>query len=170
MPVAECSDGNLPRFNKMGSIKGMGARGWLTLIVCALCSWPLPAPAQESSDAITIRALEAKWAESYKKHQVDVLSSLLADDYVITFEDGTIHSKIGLISHTARLAEHVEVSEFSDLRIRLHGDTAVVTGNYHELGASGGKLYDYNDRVTDVWMKINGNWKLIASHYSIPAH
>lgn len=140
------------------------------VFVCLVCRWPALAVAQETADAITIRALESKWAESYQKRQVDVLSSLLADDYVITFEDGSIHSKMGLISHTAQPAEHVELSEFSDLRIRMHGDTAVVTGNYHELGASGGKHYDYNDRVTDVWMKINGNWKLIASHYSIPGH
>lgn len=117
-----------------------------------------------------MRAAEMKWAESYKKRQVDVLSSLLADDYVITMEDGSVYSKVGFISHTAQPTEHVEISEFSDLKIRVHGDAAVVTGTYHERGETDGKSYDYRDRLTDVWMKIDGKWKLIASHYSVPAH
>jgi ketosteroid isomerase-like protein len=140
------------------------------MLLCLLGSWHCPANAQESSDAATIRELEAKWAESYRSRQVDVLSTLLADDYVITFEDGSVHSKVGLISHTAQPAEHVTISEFSDLKIRMHGGTAVVTGNYHEQGTSGGKAYDYIDRLTDVWMKTDGKWKLIVSHYSIPSH
>ena len=57
----------------------------------------------------------------------------------------------------------------SDLKIRIHGNIAVVTGAYHERGESGGKTYDYHDRLTDVWMKIGGKWQLIASHYSLPA-
>jgi ketosteroid isomerase-like protein len=147
----------------------MRARRCAAIVVCLLGSWQCPAHAQDSPDAATIRELEAKWAESYRNRQVDVLSSLLADDYVITFEDGSVHSKVGLISHTAQPAEHVIISEFSDLKVRMHGATAVVTGNYHEQGTSGGKSYEYNDRLTDVWMKADGKWKLIVSHYSIPS-
>jgi len=44
----------------------------------------------------------------------------------------------------------------------------VVTGAYHETGTSKGKRYEYHDRLTDVWMKINGQWRLIAAQYSVP--
>jgi ketosteroid isomerase-like protein len=57
----------------------------------------------------------------------------------------------------------------SDLRVRMHGKTAVVTGAYHEKGTSKGKPYEYRDRFTDVWMNMNGPWQVIVSHYSIPA-
>jgi len=50
----------------------------------------------------------------------------------------------------------------------MHGTTAVVTGAYHEKGNSGGKRYEYHDRLTDVWMKIDGRWQVISSHYSVP--
>jgi hypothetical protein len=43
-----------------------------------------------------------------------------------------------------------------------------VTGGYHETGNSKGKRYEYRDRLTDVWMKIDGQWQLIASQYSVP--
>jgi ketosteroid isomerase-like protein len=140
------------------------------LLVCLLCSCGLAGSAQESSEAATIRALEMKWADSYKKRQVDIMSSLISDDYVITMEDGSVYGKVGFISHTAVPSEHVDISEFSDLKIRMHGDAAVVTGSYHEQGQSGGKPYEYRDRMTDLWMKTDGKWKLVASHYSLPAN
>ena len=146
----------------------MLARTCAILFTYLLCTWPVIVHAQEAADAATIRSLEMKWAESYKSRQLDVLSSLIGDDYVITFEDGSIYGREGLFSHTAKTSEHVEVADFSGLRIRLHGGTAVVTGSYHEQGESGGKRYDNNDRFTDIWMKFQGKWKLIASHYSIP--
>ena len=124
--------------------------------------------AQEKSDATTIRALETKWTDSYKQHSIDILSSLLAEDFVITVEDGSTFSKAGYISHTADSSVKVEVAEQSDLKVRIHGDTAIVTGAYYEKGESNGKRYEYHDRLTDVWMKIGGKWKVVASHYSVP--
>ena len=129
----------------------------------------LPAAvAQEKSDAATIRGLEQKWTESYKQRNIDILSSLLADDFVITIEDGSVYSKAGYISHSADSSVHVAEAEISDLKVRLHGDTAIVTGSYHEKGESKGKPYEYHDRLTDVWMKVGGRWQVVASHYSVP--
>lgn len=124
--------------------------------------------AQEKSDAATVRALELKWTESYKQHNIDILSSLLSDEFVITIEDGSVYSKAGYISHTADSGVHVQVAEMSDVRVRTHGDTAIVTGSYHEKGESSGKPYEYHDRFTDVWIKAAGKWQVIASHYSVP--
>ena len=147
----------------------MRARIFSTLVLCLLVGFAIRNLAQEKSDAVNIRALESKWAESYRQRQVDILSSLLAEDYVITTEDGSTYGKVGLISHNAEPSERVEVAEMSDLKIRMHGDIAVVTGAYHERGESAGKRYDFHDRLTDVWVKIGGKWQLIASHYSLPA-
>jgi len=125
--------------------------------------------AQDSEAAAAhIRKLEEKWTESYKQRRIDILSSLLAEDFVITVEDGHTYSKAGYISHTADSSVRVEVAEISDLKVRIHGNTAVVTGAYHEKGESNGKHYEYRDRLTDVWMKADGGWKVVASHYSVP--
>jgi ketosteroid isomerase-like protein len=141
---------------------------WL-VILCLLAASAVSLPAQEKSDAATIRALEMKWTESYKEHSIDILSSLLADDFVITIEDGSIFSKAGYITHSADPSTRVQVAELSDLKVRMHGDTAIVTGAYHEKGESNGKRYEYHDRLTDVWMKTGGKWQVVASHYSVPS-
>jgi len=124
--------------------------------------------AQEKGDAATVRALELKWTESYKQHNIEILSSLLSDEFVITIEDGSVYSKAGYISHSADSKTRVQVAEMSDLRVRTRNDTAIVTGSYHEKGESSGKPYEYHDRFTDVWIKATGKWQVIASHYSVP--
>src|SRR5258706_6863197 len=137
------------------------------LSLFAYCS--IPSAAQDKNDLpVSIRKLEEKWTESYKKRQIDNLSSLLAEDFVITVEDGNTYSKSGYITHTADSSVQVDVAELSDLKVRMHGTTAVVTGAYHERGRSNGKPYEYPDRLTDVWMKFGNKWQVISSHYSVP--
>jgi ketosteroid isomerase-like protein len=138
------------------------------LILSVLAATTVTLPAQDKADAATVRALELKWTQSYKERSIDILSSLLADEFMITIEDGSVYSKAGYISHSADASVHVQVAELSDLKVRVHGDTAIVTGAYHERGESNGKRYEYHDRLTDVWMKINGKWQVVASHYSVP--
>jgi len=125
--------------------------------------------AQKSDANAKIMALENKWNEAYLKAEIAALNSLLADDFIITVEDGSTYSKPGYIAHAGDANVKVEVAEISDVRVRMHGNTAVVTGAYHERGTSKGKPYEYHDRYTDIWQSSGGNWQLIASHFSVPS-
>jgi ketosteroid isomerase-like protein len=124
---------------------------------------------QQSEPASKMIALETKWNEAYKQGDVATMNSLLADDFIITVEDGTTFSKAGYIAHCGDPDNRVLISEMSDVKVRTHGNTAIVTGAYHEKGTSKGKPYEYHDRLTDVWILIEGRWQVIASHYAIPA-
>ena len=136
-----------------------------------LCLLTVPvtrAVAQEDSDAAEVRALDFKLTEAYKQRKFDLLASLLDEDFVITFEDGSIYGKTGYISFSATTTIHVDLAEMSDVKVRMHGNTAILTGVYHEKGKDKDGPYDFHDRFTDVWMKSGGKWRLIASHYAIP--
>jgi ketosteroid isomerase-like protein len=146
----------------------MRVRTVSTLALCLFVCLTMPLAAQESEAAAHIRKLEEKWTESYKQRRIDILSTLLAEDFVITVEDGSTFSKAGYISHSADSDVRVEVAELSDLKVRMHGNTAVVTGAYHERGESHGKRYEYRDRLTDVWLKVGNGWRVLCSHYSSP--
>jgi ketosteroid isomerase-like protein len=137
-------------------------------VLCLVATLLPAAAAQEKTDADTVRSMELKWTESYRQRKVDILSTLLAEDFIITIEDGSTYGKTGYISHSAEPSVHVEIADMADLKVRLHGSTAVVTGSYHEKGESKGKGYEYHDRFTDVWMKNGGRWQVVASHYSVP--
>ncbi len=139
------------------------------LILCVLLGMPVSFLAQTTSPEVAkVLALEQKWTDAYKQHDLKSLTSMLAEDVAITVEDGRVFGRVGYIAHTADSSVQVELAEESDLRVRLHGNIAVVTGAYHEVGTSKGVRYEYHDRLTDVWMKVDGQWQLIASQYSVP--
>jgi len=143
------------------------------LIGASLALWALNSTlAQNKADADSsqIVGLENKWNAAYQRGDVAAMDSLLADDFIITVEDGSTFSKPGYIAHNGNSTVRVEISDMSDLKVRMHSKTAVVTGAYHEKGTEKGKAYEYRDRFTDVWMINDGRWQLIVSHYSIPAH
>jgi ketosteroid isomerase-like protein len=139
------------------------------LVAASLAVWALDLAVGQKRDTVEskILALEKKWNEVYKRGDIVAMDSLLADDFIITVEDGSTFSKPGYIAHNGNSSVHVEISEMSDLHVRIHGNTAVVTGAYHEVGTEKGRPYEYRDRFTDVWMNIDGRWQLIASHYSL---
>jgi ketosteroid isomerase-like protein len=132
---------------------------------------PFFSTAQQKSDAGSkVLQLEAKWNDAYKQGDIAAFNSLLADEFIITVEDGRTFSKAGYIAQLGGGATLVDLSDMSDLKVRVHGNTAVVTGAYHEKGTTKGKPYEYHDRFTDVWSNIDGKWQLIASHYSMQSH
>jgi ketosteroid isomerase-like protein len=52
-------------------------------------------------------------------------------------------------------------------RVQVYGDTAIVTYHYVETGeAEGGKLYAYDGKQTDVFVKRQGRWSLVHFHSS----
>lgn len=125
-------------------------------------------PAQEPGNGAT-RKLEEKWTEAYKQRDIDILSTLLTEDFIITVEDGATYSKAGYITHSADPTVPVEVAELSDMRVRMRGGLlAIVTGAYYERGQSNHKPYEYHDRFTDVWVRVGNSWRVISSHCSVP--
>lgn len=140
--------------------------------VAVLTVFTIPAislRAQEKTDEAQLRSLEMEVTNLYKQRKIERIAPLLDDDFVITFEDGSVYSKTGYMSYNAAASVHIEDAETADVKVHLHGNTAVLTGVYHERGEEKGKPYDYRDRFTDVWMKKDGKWRMIASHYALPS-
>ena len=82
--------------------KAMGLRSLLApavflLLFCAM----LGAGQEKSETGSLILRQEMKWTEAYKQRNINILSSLLAEDFVITIEDGSVYSKAGTL-RTAR--------------------------------------------------------------------
>ncbi len=150
-------------------LRGMRKSRLLMVVLFLSALSPGPVRAQGPSDSAEIRALEMKLLDCYKNRRVEVFAAVLDEDFVITFEDGSTYSKTGYLSYSASSATRVELADISEMKIRMHGETAVVTGVYHEKGMDNQRAYDYHDRFTDVWMKESGKWRLVAAHYSVPS-
>ena len=51
-------------------------------------------------------------------------------------------------------------------RVRVYGNTAVETGRSTMIGRDKGKAVPRGSRFTRVWVVNDGDWQLVANHYS----
>ena len=57
---------------------------------------------------------EKRWTDAYKLRNITLMTSMLADDFIMTVEDGSIYGKMGYMAHTADTSTEVDVADESD--------------------------------------------------------
>ena len=105
--------------------------------------------------------LEDEFARAVAGNDVDALDGLLANDWIIVEPDGSIIDKarfLGVIRSGALSHESVEST---DLRVRLYGNTAVVTALTTTKGKFMGQDFASCERATDIFVKQTDRWQCV---------
>ena len=131
------------------------------ITILFLCS---PLLAQDGSRVV---AMENAWNRAELHNDAAAVRLLLADDFVMTTAEGTQLNKAQIIESVKDTSYRPDALESSEMVVHQHGDTAVVTGIYHERGSDKGKAYEQRGRFTDTWMFMDGRWQCVASHFSV---
>lgn len=126
--------------------------------------------AQENDVANAVLQTERDLATVYLKSDADGIAQGVMEDYTLTNSMGKITTRADDIGEARKNDPKYEIFENYDMKVRLHGDTAVVTGKTHTKGISGGKPFDFQFQFTDTFVKDGGRWRLLAGHVSkLPA-
>jgi ketosteroid isomerase-like protein len=125
-----------------------------------------PAAAGSTATGTVAQALtdlENRWAKASKASDGDALAPLLSEDFVAIDSDGSMHNKAEVIARTKK--GKWTTNEIGDLKILVHGNSAVVTGSWTGNGTDGaGKPVNAKERWADTWVKMtNGKWQCVAS-------
>src|SRR5437660_10910153 len=81
-------------------------------VVALLAVWASEfavAQTKPNTGSDVILGLESKWNAAYGRGGIATMNSLLADDFIITVEDGSTLSKSGYIAHYGDSTVHVEI-------------------------------------------------------------
>jgi ketosteroid isomerase-like protein len=109
-----------------------------------------------------IEALEMQWRQAQIDGNVSVISSLLADDYVGISANGTIEDKSQAIAQRKAGTIRITQLDLDDLKVRLYGDTAVVTSRAELQGVNGQSDISGKYRYTRVYNRRLGQWKIVS--------
>lgn len=109
-----------------------------------------------------IEELEFEWRQAVLTNDVATLSKMLADDYLGISPNGTLETKADVLA--ARRSGRVKITEMdlSDVKIRIYGDTAVVTSRASVVGHSGNHDISGQYRYTRVYTDRGGEWKIVS--------
>ena len=115
-----------------------------------------------------VRNLERQWLEAYEKHDSQAMTRIVADDFIITFPNGSMQSKPQLMRMIANPNPSSPKMHFytEDVKSRAYGDTVILMGRVVTEYERDGKKVREQSRYTDTYVKRNGRWQVVASHLS----
>jgi len=93
----------------------------------------------------------------FKKDRA-ALERLLADDYLYTHSNGSVLNKTQEIAESMSSDVQWTDSKFADLKVRMFGDVAVLTGRQTIQGTAKGYVPGPR-RITDIFVKRSGRWQ-----------
>jgi ketosteroid isomerase-like protein len=121
-------------------------------------------PASEDKTGVEqeFKRIENQWAEADKNKDAAALGRLLADDWVYLGPLG-IETKSQHLAGLKSGDDKLESITLIDMKVRVFGNIAVVTGREHETSSSKGKDTSGNYLWTDVFVKRLGRWQAVNS-------
>jgi ketosteroid isomerase-like protein len=85
-----------------------------------------------------------------------------SDDYTLININGQVSDKSKMIDGFKSGQNKLTVDDISDMKVRVYGDTAVVTGKVSVKGMMGGKDVTGQALFTRVYVKQAGHWQSVA--------
>ena len=110
--------------------------------------------------------LEEELAQTEMRVDVQALDQVYADDIMVTAPIGICVDKAAVTAEIRAAAEKAVVGKYdkSDLRIRVYGDTAVSSYRISAEAMFDGIEIKRELCITNVWMKRNDRWQIVARH------
>lgn len=118
-------------------------------------------PQAAENDEQTIMQMERERIAMTLKNDIAGLNRIIADDFSGVEISGRVVDKTQLINDIKSSDNDTQSETAESLKVRIYGDTAIVTGTSLTKGKS--KDGDYNLRIlfTNVWAKRGGQWQIV---------
>jgi ketosteroid isomerase-like protein len=109
----------------------------------------------------TVSVMDTEFQGAVKNNDVEGMSRILADDYILVTSSGKTQTKTDLLNEAREHKTTYEHQEDTDQTVRLWGDTAVVTAKLWAKGTDGEKPFDVKLWFSDTYVKTPGGWKYV---------
>jgi ketosteroid isomerase-like protein len=118
-------------------------------------------PAEQAAITTLLTEMENRWEASVASHNVSMVDSLVADDYVSVSSAGKVLNKTELLDQLKKDTNVYESAAIENINVRVvRADFAIATGLTREKGKTNeGKAFNRSFRFTDTWVKRSGEWR-----------
>jgi len=111
--------------------------------------------------------LQNDWMDAWQRQDRARLEEILAPEFTLT---SARTDQLVDRAEWLRLLDTVRNESFaySDFRIDVFGDAAVVRSRLSQVATVGDQRWDATFALTDVWIRRDGRWQVVARHSSTP--
>jgi ketosteroid isomerase-like protein len=108
--------------------------------------------------------LESAFADAIIKNDLESIGRIVADDWIIVDPNGEIVDRTRFFEVIKSGALTHDIMESEDFRVRVYGESAVVTAITSTKGKFRGQEFSTRERATDVFVKRDGRWQCVLTH------
>jgi ketosteroid isomerase-like protein len=123
----------------------------------------IPEDARPSEPELELLALQEQFGQAVVRADVGALSRLTSDDWITISPEGKVIPKSAFITVLKSGALTHSAMELDETRVRVYGDTAVVTGRALTIGAFQGQAFTTRERSTDIFVRLQGKWRCVLT-------
>jgi ketosteroid isomerase-like protein len=109
--------------------------------------------------------LDRQFQSAVKEQDAVTAGKFLADDYELTTSSGKVYSKQAFLA-TLDPKNKMQVNVSREVKVRIHGDVAILAAILDQAYMENGKLKSAPVRFTDTYLKTPTGWLQIAAHAS----
>lgn len=114
-----------------------------------------------------IEGLEEQWRQAVLTNNVSTMDRLLAEDYTAITANGTVQTKAQVLAAHKEGRYQILSLDVSDRKIRLYGNTAVVTSRADVSLKDDNKEMNGKFRYTRVYIRnSSGQWKIVNFEFN----
>jgi ketosteroid isomerase-like protein len=126
--------------------------------------------ASPEEDVRTVAALDTKYQAAVKANDAATMDQILADDFVLVNGRGKVSTKADLIASAQKreITYERQDEEPGSQKVRMWGDTAVVTALLWIKAAQAGKPIDYKLWFSDTYVRTPTGWRYVFGQASLP--
>jgi len=106
------------------------------------------------------------WDRAMVENDAEAIGQYMADDWTIVGPDGSVGDKATFLELVKSGALSHDVMESEDLKVRVYGDTAVVTARGISGGKYQGQAFREVERSSCVFVRQEGQWRCVLTHLS----
>jgi ketosteroid isomerase-like protein len=122
----------------------------------------VPLISLRAGDEDDVLRAERELAICYQNSDAACIEQGVMEDYTLTNSKGKITTRADDLEEARKHDPKYEIFENHDMKVRVRGEAAIVTGITHAKGIAGGQPFDAKFRFTDTFVKDHGRWRLWA--------
>jgi ketosteroid isomerase-like protein len=134
--------------------------GFIVATVFVIATLLASAIAQDVQEQL--KKLETERAAAVVKGDLATLEEQTSDDYVLISMNGRMSDKSQMLNGFKSGQSKVTSNDLSDLKVRVYGDTAVVTGKADVKGTLGGQDATGQVLFTRIYVKQKQRWQSVS--------
>jgi len=117
---------------------------------------------QQAADEEQIKQLERDRQDAFVRGDVDALERETANDYTTINGMGKLSTKPQMMQNLRQAKTKVLSVKLDDLKARVYGDTAVLTGRYRDVNVREGIQRETDALFMRIFVKNKGDWQAVA--------